>query len=81
MTRLNEGLLTYVEKWLRYSISANDTFREMAYFWWDDDGVAMLVNEKESHFLEDYQTKFSTVERVDIFRVLVCKWFGGIVSL
>lgn len=78
LTRLNEGLLTYVEKWLRYSISANDTFREMAYFWWDDEGVAMLVNEKESHFLEDYQTKFSTVERVDIFRVLVCKWFGGI---
>ncbi|KAK2616303.1 hypothetical protein QQS21_000737 [Conoideocrella luteorostrata] len=78
LTRLNEDLLTYVERWLEYSVSANDTFREMAYFWWADNGVAMLVNEKEGYFLDDYQKMFSRVEKVDIFRVLVCKWFGGI---
>lgn len=78
LTRLNEDLLAYVEKWVGFSVSANDTFREMAYFWWADDGVAMLVKEKEKDFLHDFQTMFSRVERVDIFRVLVCKWFGGI---
>lgn len=78
--RLNEHLLGYIEKWLTYSVSANDTFRQMAYFWWTDEGMAMLVKEKEHHFLQDFQTMFSTVEKVDILRVLVCKWFGGIVS-
>ncbi|KAG5955252.1 hypothetical protein E4U58_007166 [Claviceps cyperi] len=76
--RLNEHLLGYIEKWLTYSVSANDTFRQMAYFWWTDEGMAMLVKEKEHHFLQDFQTMFSTVEKVDILRVLVCKWFGGI---
>ncbi|KAG6027516.1 hypothetical protein E4U41_000904 [Claviceps citrina] len=79
LTRLNEHVLGYVEKWLEYSLpDANETTRDMAYFWWADDGVAMLVEDKEGHFVDDFGTLFSRVEKVDIFRVLVCKWFGGI---
>ncbi|KAG5984970.1 hypothetical protein E4U55_002377 [Claviceps digitariae] len=78
LTRLNEHVLGYVEKWLTYSISPTDKSPQMAYFWWADDGVDMLVKEKERHFFEDFQTMFSRVEKADIFRVLACKWFGGI---
>ncbi|KAG5928861.1 hypothetical protein E4U42_007839 [Claviceps africana] len=78
LTKLNEHILGYIEKWLTYSISVDDRFRQMAYFWWVDDGMAMLVEEKEQHFFEDFQTMFSRIEKADIFRVLVCKWFGGI---
>ncbi|GAO16609.1 hypothetical protein UVI_02019530 [Ustilaginoidea virens] len=79
LSRLNDQLLTYIETWLRYSISANDTYREMAYFWWVDSGVDMLVKEKEKGWVEDFHKLFSQVEKVDIFRILVCKWYGGIV--
>lgn len=79
LTRLNSDLLSYIERWLEYSTSANDTFREMAYFFWADAGVSALVNTYEPDFLADYQSMFSRVEKVDIFRVLACKWFGGIV--
>ncbi|KAG6006852.1 hypothetical protein E4U21_006659 [Claviceps maximensis] len=78
LTRLNEHILSYVEKWLTYAISAHDTSRQMAYFWWMDDGVAMLVKEKEQKLFKDFQTMFSKVEKADIFRILACKWFGGI---
>ncbi|KAG5991466.1 hypothetical protein E4U54_003885 [Claviceps lovelessii] len=78
LTRLDEHVLGYIEKWLTYSISANDKSRQMAYFWWVDDGVAMLVKEKERDFFQDFDTMFSRVEKADIFRVLACKWFGGI---
>lgn len=79
LSRLNSHLLGYIERWLEYSVSANDTFREMAYFFWADDGVASLVDRYEPDFVQDFETMFSRVEKVDIFRVLVCKWFGGIV--
>ncbi|KFG80410.1 glycosyl transferase [Metarhizium anisopliae] len=78
LSRLNSHLLGYIERWLEYSVSANDTFREMAYFFWADDGVASLVDRYEPDFVQDFETMFSRVEKVDIFRVLVCKWFGGI---
>lgn len=51
----------------------------MAYFFWGDAGVSALVNTYEPDFLDDFQKMFSRVEQVDIFRVLACKWFGGIV--
>lgn len=81
LSRLNSNLLAYVEQWLEYSVSANDTFRQMAYFFWADEGVSTFVNTYEPDFLMDFQTLFSKVEQVDVFRILVCKWFGGIVRL
>lgn len=52
----------------------------MAYFLWDDQGVLSLVKELESPLADDFTNVFSPVEKVDIFRIMVCKWFGGIVS-
>jgi len=51
----------------------------MAYFLWDDDGVSALVNKYEKDFANDFMRVFSPVEQVDIFRIIVCRWFGGIV--
>ncbi|KAJ9488723.1 hypothetical protein VN97_g4565 [Penicillium thymicola] len=50
----------------------------MAYFLWDDTGVAKFIR----HFEPEIETQFYTlpnnVERSDVFRVLVSKWIGGI---
>lgn len=51
----------------------------MAYFLWDDEGVSSLVKEFEKPFLADFEEVFSPVEKVDIFRIIACKWIGGIV--
>ena len=64
-----------MEKWLEYVISD-----DMAYFFWDDDGVARLLQEFEPDFLDRFNSLPANVERSDVFRVLVLKWFGGIVS-
>lgn len=54
---------------------------EMAYFLWDDEGVASLVSQFEPDFFERYfQSLPLNVERSDVFRILVCKWIGGVVS-
>lgn len=77
---------TYPEQW-------PDTFRQsteawlsgvdsgsMAYFLWDDNGIAQFIR----HFEPDIESQFyalpSNVERSDLFRILVSKWIGGIVS-
>lgn len=77
---------TYTEQW-------PDTFRQsteawlsgvdsgnMAYFLWDDNGIAQFIR----HFEPDIERQFyalpSNVERSDMFRILVSKWIGGIVS-
>lgn len=51
----------------------------MAYFFWGDEGVLNLIKKFEPDFVVDFENMFSKVEQVDIFRILVCKWFGGIV--
>lgn len=52
----------------------------MAYFLWDDNGIALFMR----HFAPEIESLFyalpSNVERSDLFRVLVSKWIGGIVS-
>lgn len=53
----------------------------MAYFLWDDEGVLALMKEFENDLASDFMEVFSPVEKVDIFRIAACKWFGGIVSL
>ncbi|KAJ9603204.1 hypothetical protein H2200_012499 [Cladophialophora chaetospira] len=50
----------------------------MAYFFWEDDGVLLLVDEFEPDFVPLFRALPSNVERADVFRILVLKWFGGI---
>ncbi|KAE8418650.1 putative deacetylase LmbE-like domain-containing protein [Aspergillus pseudocaelatus] len=50
----------------------------MAYFLWDDDGVAQFVKSFEPELEEQFYSLPSNVERSDVFRILVAKWIGGI---
>ena len=70
-----EDICVAVEKWLNYVISDN-----MAYFFWEDSGINQMVTQLEPGFLKHFTELPSNVERADVFRVLVLKWFGGIVS-
>lgn len=65
-----------VEKWLECVVSD-----DMAYFFWDDDGITRLLEEFEEDFVDRFDSLPATVERSDVFRVLILKWFGGIVSI
>lgn len=76
-----EMVLSYIETWLIDAISPPPGFSEMAYFLWDNEGVMTLMEEYEHDLASDFVEVFSPVEKVDIFRIAVCKWFGGIVSL
>ncbi|KJR86273.1 glucosyll transferase [Sporothrix schenckii 1099-18] len=78
-----------VERWLTYAVgqtpavdeggpSDNQDGPPMAYFFWDDAGVDTFMRTYEPDFVDAFYAFFSPVERADIFRVLVCKWFGGI---
>ncbi|KAJ5896745.1 Mannosyltransferase 1 CMT1 [Penicillium subrubescens] len=61
------------EAWLSGVDSGN-----MAYFLWDDNGIAQFIR----HFEPDIESQFyalpSNVERSDVFRILVSKRIGGI---
>lgn len=72
-------VLPWVEQWLTLAVSPRNK-RPMAYFFWDDDGILDLVREMEHDILDDFSTMFTPVERADVFRVLACKWFGGVVG-
>lgn len=76
-----EMILSYIETWLIDAISPPPGSSEMAYFLWDNEGVLKLMAEYEHDLVSDFVEVFSPVEKVDIFRIVVCKWFGGIVSL
>ncbi|KAJ4117110.1 hypothetical protein NW765_010523 [Fusarium oxysporum] len=73
----NPRILPWVELWLEDSIYV-DRGPSMAYLFWDDTGMRALVEEFENDFLERYDTLLTPVERSDVFRILVCKHFGGI---
>jgi mannosyltransferase OCH1-like enzyme len=64
-----------VEKWLNHVISD-----DMAYFFWEDNGIDQMMAKFEPGFMNHFTTLPSNVERADVFRILVLKWFGGIVS-
>lgn len=63
-----------MEKWLNHVVSD-----DMAYFFWEDDGIARMLAEFEPEFAPRFLSLPSNVERADVFRILVLKWFGGIV--
>ncbi|KAJ9605805.1 hypothetical protein H2200_009654 [Cladophialophora chaetospira] len=69
----SELLRNSVEKWLEYVVSD-----DMAYFFWDDEGVTRLLDHFEPDFVDHFHSLPTNVERSDVFRVLVLKWFGGI---
>jgi hypothetical protein len=70
-----------VEKWLAAATtSSNPSAAEMAWFMWDDDGIRALVQKYEHDLLPVLSALPYPVEKADMFRVLVLKWFGGIVS-
>lgn len=79
LNSVNAKVLTYIEKWLTYSVSPPSGASPMAYFFWDDKSILSLTGEFEEDFIEGFESIFSPVEKSDIFRILVCKWFGGIV--
>lgn len=48
-------------------------------FLWDDLGIASLMNTFEPDL--NYGVLPHPVERADVFRVAVLKWFGGVVRI
>ena len=73
----NDVIRGCVEDWLRTATGQDGP--EMAYFLWDDDGLASLMEEYEPDVHPEYQLLPYPVEKADVFRVVVLKWFGGIV--
>lgn len=71
-------VVPWVEQWLRHAHSPRPN-ESMAYFFWDNSGILDLVRSSERDLVNDFMDLFAPVERADIFRVLVCKWFGGVV--
>ena len=53
----------------------------MAWFLWDDDGIDELMKMYEAPLYDDFQRLPYPVEKADVLRVVVLKWFGGVVSL
>lgn len=62
------------ERWLRVING------QMAYFLWDDEGIAQFIRRFEPGLEEQFYALPSHVEQSDVFRVLVSKWIGGVVS-
>ena len=76
ITTWKVDITSWVETWL---VDANSGQTPMAYFLWNDKGMRALVQQYEIHLVDLYDS-LSPVERSDVFRILVCKHFGGIVS-
>ncbi|KAK9311600.1 hypothetical protein V1524DRAFT_371013 [Lipomyces starkeyi] len=83
-------LQDYVESWLAVcagespltvGVSQNGgNIDEMAYIIWDNTGIDLFVKAYESALWETYLALPIPVERVDLFRVAVLRWFGGVYS-
>ncbi|KAK9240067.1 hypothetical protein V1525DRAFT_396766 [Lipomyces kononenkoae] len=80
----------YVESWLtvcagdrppEVGLGHDDIHQdEMAYIIWDNSGMDLFVKEYEGAFWESYAALPIPVEQVDVFRVAVLRWFGGVYS-
>lgn len=70
-----------VEKWLAAATKSDDpSTADMAWFMWDDEGIRTLVQKFEHDLYPAFSALPYPVEKADLFRVLVLKWFGGVVS-
>ena len=52
-----------------------------AYILWDDQGVDEFLKVYEASSWKAIETLPYDVEKADVFRVAVLKWFGGVVSI
>lgn len=68
-----------VEEWIEAAI--RDSSAQMAWILWDDAGMDALMKKYEPELYDDFLTLPYPVEKADMFRVVVLKWFGGVVSL
>ncbi|OGM46067.1 glycosyl transferase [Aspergillus bombycis] len=68
-----EDLRQSVEQWLQFV--AED---EVAYFLWEDEGIAEFINHFTPESQEHYASLPSMVEKTDYFRILVATYVGGI---
>jgi mannosyltransferase OCH1-like enzyme len=64
-----------VERWMETVMET-----PMAYFLWNDDGIMEFLEEYEPEFIEHFSALPRMVEKSDIFRIMVCKYIGGVVS-
>lgn len=64
-----------VDKWMEEVVAT-----PMAYFLWNDDGVVQFLEAYEPEFMEHFSALPRMVEKSDIFRIMVSKYIGGIVS-
>ncbi|PCH05177.1 Hypothetical protein PENO1_023970 [Penicillium occitanis (nom. inval.)] len=62
-----------VERWMETVIET-----PMAYFLWNDDGIMEFLEEYEPEFIEHFSALPRMVEKSDIFRIMVCKYIGGV---
>lgn len=71
-----------IETWLLAATGQYHGFgrAEMAWMIWDDAGVDALVQKYEPGMYQAFSALPYPVEKADAFRVLVLKWFGGVVS-
>lgn len=65
-----------VEDWIE--IAVGDGSSEMAWFLWDDAGIDALMKKYEPELYDDFLSLPYAVEKADIFRIVVVKWFGGV---
>jgi mannosyltransferase OCH1-like enzyme len=79
ITTWPEDIAQGLEKWLQYAAVPGDA--SMAYFLWLDDGCEWLIEEAEPGLVESVNALPQMVEKMDVFRIIVCNTIGGIVSL
>ena len=72
-----------VDAWIQAAVgneTANDDSPEMAYILWDDEAIMRFFALYEPELWEPVNMLPHAVEKTDLFRVAVLKWFGGVVS-
>lgn len=70
-----------IEEWIYTAVGGDDGQEPpMAWFLWDDDGIDALIKKYEGDLYHDYRRLPYPVEKADVFRVVVLKCFGGVVS-
>lgn len=70
-----------VEEWIDAAVAEEQPEHpEMAWFLWDDDGLDALIHKYEPGLYDAYKLLPYPVTKADVFRIVVVKWFGGIVS-
>jgi hypothetical protein len=71
-----------VNQWLEVAVGGDGPETPpAAYIMWDDKGVEEFMKVYENSSWTAIQMMPYKVERADVFRVAVLKWFGGVVSI